>query len=583
MADNSEIILSQILKAKNESIAPEMSPSDFFEVFCAEQATKDYELSYEEIQDGIVDGEHDGGIDSFYTFLDGECVEEEVDFTLPKKSAVLEVVIIQSKTTSGFSETPINKMISSLKRLLSLSQDYNELTQYSSEVKSRAEIFRKSYTKLVPKFPSLNIKIIYACSKSTSDIHQNTKLKADELVSEIRSLFYEAKVNFEFWGAKELVALARTKPTQTFELKFDQSLNGSNGYVALVKLKNFYKFLLGGGEEIRSDLFDANVRDYQGSTEVNQEILKTLESGGSDDFWWFNNGVTVLASRASSGGSIITIENPQIVNGLQTSSEIGRFFDTLDREDSRSVMVKVVATENEEVRDKIIKATNSQNQVPLASLRATDKIQRDIEHHLKAHGYFYDRRKNFYKKDGKPASKILSIGLMAQAVMTLFRGEPDNARARPSSLIKDDQVYSSIFSESFALDAYLVAASAIRMIELKLKESDGLVARDRNNIRFYVLYWVCAIKSKSISLNADRLSKLKDQISSEDITEAISEVWQLFSAEGATDKIAKGPQFRELLKDKVKTKIQTHFQPLREAESSLSLPSRPMSSAIEGM
>lgn len=476
MADNSEITLGQVLKDQKEAIAPEMSVADFFEVFCAEQASKEYELSYEEIQAGIVDGEHDGGIDSFYTFVDGECVGEEVGFALPKKSADLEVIIIQSKSTSGFSETPIDKMISSLRRLLSLQQDFDELTQYNSEVKSRADIFRKSYKRLASKFPSLKIKIIYACTKSTLGLHQNTQLKAQELVDIVEGLFDEADVKFEFWGAKELLLLARTRPTQTFELTFDQSLNGSNGYVALVKLRKFYTFLLGGGSEIRSDLFEANVRDYQGSTEVNQEISNTLENGGSDDFWWFNNGVTILASRAISGGSTITIENPQIVNGLQTSSEIGRFFSSIDIDDSRSVMVKVVASENEEVRDKIIKATNSQNQVPLSSLRATDKIQRDIEHHLKANGYFYDRRKNFYKNEGKPAAKIISIALMAQAVMTLFRGEPDNARARPSSLIKDDAVYTSIFSETFALDAYFVAASAIRTIELKLKETAGLVA-----------------------------------------------------------------------------------------------------------
>lgn len=560
MADNSEIILSQVLNDKNEAIAPEMSAPDYFEIFCAEQATKDYELSYEEIQAGVVDGEHDGGIDSFYTFVSGECVSEEVSFGVPKKTTDLEVIIVQSKSTAGFSETPIDKMISSVGRLLSLSQDHAALTQYNSEVKARADIFRKSYRKLASKFPTLKIKIVYACTKSTGDIHQNTHLKSQELIDVVKSLFDEAEVTFEFWGAKELLALARTNPTQTFELTFDQSLNGTNGYIALVKLSNFYRFLLGGGSEIRSDLFEANVRDYQGSTEVNQEISKTLEGGGTDDFWWFNNGITVLASRASSGGSIITIENPQIVNGLQTSSEIGRFFSQSERSDDRAVMVKVVASENEEVRDKIIKATNSQNQVPLASLRATDKIQRDIEHHLKANGYFYDRRKNFYKNEGKPAAKIISIALMAQAVMTLFRGEPDNARARPSSLIKDDEVYNSIFSDTYALDAYLVAASTVRTIELELKETPGLVARDRNNIRFYVLYWVCALKAKSISLNAERISKLKGQISIEEIKDAISEVWGVFSADGGGDQTAKGPTFKEKIKDKVKDRIRAHFQ-----------------------
>jgi hypothetical protein len=149
---------------------------------------------------------------------------------------------------------------------------------------------------------------------------------------------------------------------------------------------------------------------------------------------------------------------------------------------------------------------------------------------------------------------------MAQAVMTLFRGEPDNARARPSSLIKDDAVYSSIFSDDYALDSYLVAASTIRMIELKLKETEGLVARDRNNIRFYVLFWVCALRSKSISLNPARVSKLNGQISSDDVSDAISEVWQLFFDAGGTDQTAKGPSFKEVVKDKVKDKIQAHFQ-----------------------
>ena len=559
MTDNSEIILRQVLQDKNQEIAPELGAADFFEIFAAEQATKDFELSYEEIQAGIVDGEHDGGIDSFFTFLNGECIGEEVNFPIPKKSADLEVIVLQSKSAAGFSETPIDKLISSLTRLLSLSQDFNSLTQYNEEVKARADIFRRSYKRLAAKFPNLKITIIYACTKSTDDVHDNTKLKARELVEKIEALFGEALVTFHFWGAKELLNLARLKPTQTFDLTFDQSLNGINGYIALVKLPNFYKFLLGGGTEIRSDLFEANVRDYQGSTEVNQEISNTLEGGGTDDFWWFNNGVTVLASRATSAGNTITIENPQIVNGLQTSSEIGRFFSENDRNDDRAVMVKVVSSEDEEVRDKIIKATNSQNQVPLASLRATDKVQRDIEHHLKANGYFYDRRKNFYKNEGKPASKIISIGLMAQAVMTLFRGEPDNARARPSSLIKDDDVYNSIFSDANALDAYLVAASTIRAIEMALKNTPDLVARDRNNIRFYVLYWVCAMGAKTLSLTPDRIAKLKDQISTAEITDAISEVRELFIAAGGGDQLAKGPTFKELLKNEVKDRIQAHF------------------------
>jgi hypothetical protein len=559
MPDNSEIILNQILEDRREEVAPEMSRADFFEIFTAEQATKDQELTYEELEAGIVDGEHDGGIDSFYTFVNDEVVGEEVNFAIPKKAASIELVVVQSKSTKGFSEGPIEKLCSSLGSLLSLSQPLEDLPQYNVEIRARAQIFRKAYRKLAARFPKLTVRIVYATMKSTDEIHGNTRLKSQELISKTEGLFDEAEVTFHFWGAKELLAFARKKPNQSFELSFDQSLNGSNGYIALVKLPDFFKFLCGDGDSIRSDLFEANVRDYQGSTEVNQEISGTLLGERDSDFWWFNNGVTVLASRASSSGSVITIENPQIVNGLQTSSEIGRYFIEKDGSDDRAVMVKVVASEDEEVRDKIIKATNNQNQVPLASLRATDKVQRDIEHHLKTNGLFYDRRKNYYKNEGKPANKIISIGLLAQAVMTLFRGEPDNARARPSSLIKDDEVYSSIFSENFPLDAYLVAAKTVRDVELRLKDTPGLVARDRNNLRFYVLYWACAVAAKSISLSAVKIAALKNKITTQEIDDAILEVRGLFGAAGSSDQVAKGPAFKEEIKDKVKDRIQKAF------------------------
>ncbi|WP_332709235.1 AIPR family protein [Sphingomonas sp. PB4P5] len=87
------------------------------------------------------------------------------------------------------------------------------------------------------------------------------------------------------------------------------------------------------------------------------------------------------------------MENLQIVNGLQTSSQIASNFDGGAPADSRQVMIEVVAFGDEETRDKIIKATNFQNRVEPASLRATDKVQRDIEEARRASGLFYDRRR----------------------------------------------------------------------------------------------------------------------------------------------------------------------------------------------
>ncbi|MEM9413338.1 MAG: AIPR family protein, partial [Planctomycetota bacterium] len=532
MSSNAKQILGDIVDQRRQESLPDMSLQDYFEVFAAEQITKDFSLTFEELENGIVDGEHDGGIDAVYVFVNGDLVREDTDVTVYKKNIEIELVVVQSKTAGGFSEDPINRLKSSLSRLLDLTSDYDQLPQYSATVKDSLELFRTTYRRLAARFPRLSIRMLYAAMNANSDIHENLGLKRDEIVDEVQAMFEEASVDFSFLGARELLALARQQPNQSFELKFVKAVPGDNGYVVLSLLKDYNRFLRNDGATVRHDLFDANVRDYQGSTEVNSEISHTLEGPKDVDFWWLNNGVTILASQATQAGSGVTIENPQIVNGLQTSSQIAKYFDEGGEDDDRMVMVKIVASEDEAVRDQIIKATNSQNAVPPASLRATDKVQRDIEHALKMGGYYYDRRKNYYKNQGRPAVKIVSIPLLAQAMMSLLRAEPDNARARPSSLIKDDAVYGSLFSESYPIDCYLVASDLIKRLEVALKTRAMFSAADRNNLRFYCLFWVAGWVAKSSSLSASKVAELKGKVTDADIEQAIEIVSTEFQNAG---------------------------------------------------
>lgn len=73
-----------------------------------------------------------------------------------------------------------------------------------------------------------------------------------------------------------------------------------------------------------------------------------------------------MASDVSApGGKELIIHHPEIVNGLQTSNEIYRFFrGNPALKDARSILVRVIVPEDEESRDKIIRATNSQTPIP---------------------------------------------------------------------------------------------------------------------------------------------------------------------------------------------------------------------------
>lgn len=207
------------------------------------------------------------------------------------------------------------------------------------------------------------------------------------MVDVVRERFSSAEARFEFLGARELLTLASQAPPASFEIQVAETpiSTGSVGFIGLVGLSEYARFVANETGELRKSMFDANVRDYQGSVEVNKRIHETLEGDEPDDFWWLNNGITVVASRASLAGKTITLENPQVVNGLQTSTEIHEFFRARgEREDNRHVLVRIVVPATEESRDRIIRATNDQTPVPNWALRATDPHQRHIEKYFRA-------------------------------------------------------------------------------------------------------------------------------------------------------------------------------------------------------
>ncbi len=127
MADNDIIILDQILTKRKEIIAPDLSDSDYFEIFSVEELLKEYNLDYEEIENSIVGGGHDGGIDSFFIFIENNLASSDFDYSRIKEGAQIEFVIIQSKTQLGYSESVINNFISTFEDLLNMKNNLNDL------------------------------------------------------------------------------------------------------------------------------------------------------------------------------------------------------------------------------------------------------------------------------------------------------------------------------------------------------------------------------------------------------------------------------------------------------------------------
>lgn len=552
MSTNQQIILQTLVEQKHAELAPEKTISEFFHLFATEQILKDYDLNYDEITRGVTDGGGDGGIDAIYTFLNGELIQDNHAIADSKKNALLELVIIQSKFAPGFTEEAINKCISSAKDLLDLSKDIESLrTVYNVNVISNMSLFREQYKKIISKFPKLEISYFY-CTKGT-EVHSNVERKIHDLKRELYRLFSDATLNFEFVTAGNLLDISRKERTTTkgLILKDNPISTQDGGYITISSLKSYYEFITQENKLLKY-FFDANIRDYQGGVEVNKGINETLLNKGSEeDFWWLNNGITITASNASYSGKTLTIEDPQIVNGLQTSYEIFNYFNTAkDFEDQRSILVRVITTRSEKSRLKVIRATNSQTKVPLSSLRATEEIHRDIEDYFATKGLFYDRRKNYYKNEGKPWDKIISIAYLGQSVMAIVLQEPDYARARPSSLLKDDCDYTRVFNSNYPIDLYLKCVQVLKKVEEALKDSSyNFSTTQIGDIKFHVtLYLVCKILDKEKPNQNEIASINLDLLVKDIINTTIDDVFVLYDTLGGTNAVAKGKEMVNELK-----------------------------------
>jgi hypothetical protein len=554
MANNDQIILDQIVEEQRTSRFPSANKSEFFEIYVAEQVLKDFDLSDEEIESGLVGNGGDGGIDAIYTFANGELVQEDFDYEPLKKNVLIEVVVIQTKTSESFGEDSMHKFIAVTHDMFNLANKIeNFKTVYNEGVRSAVEIFRRLFTGTASRFPRLLFRYIYVTRGDSNAVHPNVMRKADDLHKAINNLFSAAKFEFNFLGASNLLDLARRLPSTSHDMGITESLSAKDGYIALVRLPELFRFVCDESNQLRKSLFDANVRDYQGDIQVNEEIQKSLRERGKEDFWWLNNGITVVATKAVQSGKVLTIEDPQIVNGQQTSTEIFNYFQAANTNDEdRCVMVRIIVATEPASRDRIIKATNSQTAIPTASLRATDKIHRDIEEYLSPFGVYYDRRKNSQKNLGRPIERIISIQMLAQSMMAIALQRPDDARARPSTLLKKDDDYKQLFSSGHPIGIYLVAAKTIKAAQSNLRSREDLAQKNRANLLFYVAMHVAASLSQKAVPSITDLSAINvDALTDTALENSFGIVKDIYDELGASDQVAKGTQLLSKLKQKL--------------------------------
>ena len=561
MSKNAEILVKACVEQELQNNDHYNSPNDYFELFSASQILKNQGLSDDELENGIVGKGADGGCDAIYLFLNNMLITPDIteNLTAPKDST-LELTILQSKMTNSFGEDAVMKWKTISANLLDLTKSLTDFSgRYNEDVLDAFELFRDTYTKLITSRIKLKFKFYYA--SLASELHPNVIQQAEELKAIIVNLFPNSMVTVDFVDSDKLFELYNSVVENRVNLKFADipiSPNQKN-YIALVDLKTYYNFIVGESGEMRKHFFDSNVRDYQGKNNVNSCIFDSLSQQSGDDFWWLNNGVTVLASEATLvNNRELQIVNPEIVNGLQTSTEIYNYFsgnlEALEN-DKRSVLLRIIVPESEESRDRIIFATNNQTNIPKATLRVTDPIHLQIEMYFKTRGLYYDRRKNYYKNQGKKPAEIVGVSFLAQCLITLFLKKPDYARARPSTLLNDDATYTELYEKNSELDIFYKVAVLGKKIQKNVKSVADYSPAEKSDILFYVLYATISHVLRKDKIEPEDIKNLDVSLVSDDaISEIRNVVYEIYKGQGGNGRVAKSAEFITFIDEMLKSK-----------------------------
>jgi hypothetical protein len=522
-----------------------------------------------EIESGIVGGGGDGGVDGFYLFVNRKFIREDTDPAAFKDQQInVELVIIQGKNKPSFEESVPTKLKDFTEHCLRLNADIGPAQNvlYSDGLLTLVKKFHDIYKPALAMRPKLSINFFHV--SLADQIDAKVKARADLLVTKVKEFFPTAECAYDFIQGNNLLTLYQQQPERQLSLPtpkyFDWKSFGRNAYVCVVQLPDFYGFIT-ENEALREYMFDANVRDHAPDVKVNRGIRATLAAPENDDFWWLNNGITVLASAVSYNDGAFQVTDPLIVNGLQTSYEVFNHFAAGgSRDDKRTLMVRVIENTNSETSDRIINATNSQTKIEPINLHATEQIHRNIEQALKSVGLFYDRRKNFYRNKGESASKIVTIGYMAQAIAAIVLQQPDNARARPTTVAEKN--YKKLFSEAYPLALYPKCALIMKRVDSFL-DREFLTPSAKLNLIFYLAMYATCAALKSVKPKRTRIVSMDIDLLSDDLLQRCY-LWLIerFADLGGDDRVAKGPDLAAELKDKIQEEYGRKAAPSEHSE-----------------
>jgi hypothetical protein len=133
---------------------------------------------------------------------------------------------------------------------------------------------------------------------------------------------------------------------------------------------------------------------------------------------------------------------------------------------------------------------------------------------------------------------------------------PNSARARPSTILTDDDTYKKLYPQNKGLEGFYNIAFIGKKVDNIIKSIIKYHITQKSDIKFYVIYAVFVNVLKKEIVTFEDTSSVDTSLFSDELIINMSEiVFNLYIQNGGNDKLAKGPEFIVLLKKQLKDSI----------------------------
>jgi hypothetical protein len=417
------------------------------------------------------------GIDAIATIVNGTLVTdvEELEEELSAPELDITFIFVQADRGPGFDAGKLGNFG------FATADFFNETPTIprNAEVKAAAEMMTKIYQQS-SKFRRGNpICRMYYVTTGNWTADQTLEARRQNAIQDLKATNMFREVTFTPLGAdgiQRLYMQTRNAISREFYFKnrvvIPEVAGVKEAYLGFLPMPEFWKIVSDENGEMIGSLFYSNPRDWQGSTEVNEEIKETLQSTAKARFVLMNNGITIIARDIRPTGDKFNIEDYQIVNGCQTSHVL---FAQADRDDaSVMVPVRLIGTQEDEVINSIIRATNRQTPVTEDQFFALQEFPKQLEAFFQAfepaRKLYYERRSRQYERlQGIEKTRIITQPNVIKAFAAMFLDEAHRTTRNYGAL--KAKVGKDIFGKGHRKDPYYAAALALWRLEYLFRNS----------------------------------------------------------------------------------------------------------------